>query len=195
MRLFLDANVMTYIAFFEGYLLERTEGQKEESVAGWTALQSSPPTIQLMREIEALSILYHIDDQAHFDWLCSDVALNEVVKIRSQQKRKQHFDLLERLIEHRRDVYEEEGRSSLSEAPETLLSRLFPTLPLGMKNDALQYCEALLVEADYFLTNDQDFIRTVRQAPESIHTLSSDMRPVLIPAVKVSELSFIAELL
>jgi hypothetical protein len=64
----------------------------------------------MIREVEALRILYLIDDQAHFDWLFSNMGMGEIRKIRSEVRRISHYNLLNRLIEHRHNVYADEGR-------------------------------------------------------------------------------------
>ena len=181
MRLFLDANIMTYIAFFEGYLCEGTSEELEASISSWTDLQGAVPDECLLREVEALRLLYWLDEQARFDWLFSDLAIEEVMRIRSALKRRLHYDLLDRLIEHRYDVCLEEGRSFTTQDRETLLSSLFPGLQGNMTVDALQYCEAVLIEADYFLTNDIAFVNTATMAEASVS-----------PS-RVSDLPFIAE--
>ena len=183
MRLFFDANELTYIAFFEGYLSEGTGGEFEAGKQAWADLQGTPPGAQVLREVEALRMLYLIDDRAHFDWLCSDIAIDEVLRIRSELKRSLHYDLLDRLIEHRQDVYTEEGRKLTIHEREYLLSRLFPNISDTMKNDAEQYCEAILVEADFFLTNDAKFIKAAG-------TVNAGVTPM-----RVGELPFIAKLL
>ncbi len=108
MRLFLDANVMTYVAFFEGFLVEGTAAELRECREHWVNLQGSEPDQSLRRELEALRILYVLDDQAHFDWLFSDVALGEIIRIQNAIKRQAHEDLLSRLLEHRHDIYTEQ---------------------------------------------------------------------------------------
>ena len=82
-----------------------------------------------------------------------------MLKIRDKLKRSRHYNLLDRLIEHRQDVYDAEDRKFTTSERAYLMSRLFPTIKDKMKNDAEQYCEALLVEANYFLTNDSDFLK------------------------------------
>jgi hypothetical protein len=52
-----------------------------------------------------------------------------------------------------------------------------------MKNDALQYCEAELVESDYFLTNDRRFINKARASTGTVE------------ASKVSKLPFVSRIL
>jgi len=183
MRLFFDANELTYIAFFEGYLCEGTGGEFDAEMQAWADLQRAPPSADVLREVEALRMLYLIDDQAHFDWLCSDIAIDEVLRIRSERKRSCHYGLLDRLIEHRHDVYTEEGRKFTTHERECLLSRLFPNISDSMKNDAGQYCEALLVEADFFLTNDAKFIKAAGTVNPGV------------TAMRVRELPFIAKLL
>ena len=147
MRLFFDANELTYIALFESYLCEGTKGEFDASVQTWTALQSTAPTANVIREVEALRVLYLVDERAHFDWLCSDIAIDEVLKIRSKFKRECHYDLLDRLIEHRNDVYREEGRRFTVHERRDIMSHLFPKVSDRMRNDVEQYCEAILVKA------------------------------------------------
>jgi hypothetical protein len=105
------------------------------------------------------AILYLADEKAHFDWLFSDIAGKEIERIRDTVKRSYHYDILSRLIEHRNDVYKQEGINTNNIAFEWLLPAIFPQLPQKMKNDALQFCEALYVEAYYFVTNDYAFIK------------------------------------
>jgi hypothetical protein len=105
------------------------------------------------------------------------------MKIRSAAKRHIHFHLLERLIEHRHDVYAEEERVITPEDLEARLTTLFPDLPEKMEADALQYCEAHLVESDYFLTNDSRFIKVAA-------TTNAD-----VIALRVSELPFVIKFL
>jgi hypothetical protein len=191
MRLFFDTNVLTYIAFFEGYLCEGTEGELESCLISWQELQlgqrEEPFTLEgnLKKEIEALRTLYVIDDYAHFDWLFSDIALQEILSIRHEWKRSQHYNLLDRLIEHRNDVYEMEGRSVRVSERNYLLSAFFINLPKKMENDALQFCEAVLVEADYFVTNDERFIRASASADLDIARSSFKIH---VASVKPSQL-------
>jgi hypothetical protein len=107
MRLFLDSNIMTYVAFFEGYLCEGTRVERDSAVEHWHRTSRTRPGSQVLREVEALRILYLLDDQAHFDWLFSDIGLDELQGIRSQLRRSAHHHLVDRLIEHRQDIYEE----------------------------------------------------------------------------------------
>ncbi len=183
MRLFLDSNTITYIAFFEGYLCEGTRPELDSAIRHWHGTGRNYPDLRMLHEVEALRILYHIDDQARFDWLFSEKGLDEIRKIRNESRRSAHYHLLDRLIEHRRDIYLEEGRDISQEDREELLSRLLPNLPENMKNDALQYCEAELVESDYFLTNDHRFINRARESTGNVE------------ASKVSELPFVAKAL
>ena len=183
MRLFLDSNIMTYIALFEGYLCDGTKVEFDLAVGHWRYSGGNPPDLRMLHEIEALRILYLIDDQAHFDWLFSEMGLDEILRIRRETRRSAHYHLIDRLIEHRHDVYVEEGRNIGQEDRAELLSRFFPNIPVKMKNDALQYCEAELVESDYFLTNDRRFIKKARASTGDVQ------------ASKVSELPFVAKIL
>ena len=183
MRLFLDSNIMTYIAFFEGYLCEGKRAELDSAIEHWHSTGRKPPDPRMIREVEALRMLYLIDDQAHFDWLFSNMGMEEIRKSRSEARRAHHYNLLSRLIGHRRDVYAEEGRDICQEDCAELLSRYFPRLPDRMMSDALQYCEAELVESDYFLTNDLRFITRTR-------TSTANAR-----ATSVSKLPFVASVL
>jgi hypothetical protein len=183
MRLFLDSNIMTYIAFFEGYLCEGTRVELDSAIEHWHFTGRNHPDLRMLHEVEALRILYLIDDHAHFDWLFSETGINEIRKIRNESRKSAHYHLLDRLIEHRRDVYLEEGRNISQEDRAELLSRLFSNIPERMKDDALQYCEAELVESDYFLSNDQKFIKRARKSTGNVE------------ASKVSELPFVARVL
>lgn len=159
MRLFLDSNIITYIAFFGGFL---TSGHKEEFVGdvnSWSQQQNLKPDEKFIREIYALRILYLIDDAAHFDWICSDLGIREIQRIRDARKRRCHDDLLARMLEHRADIYAECGLRLSSADIEREASRLFFSIPGGMEDDARQFAEACIVEADFFITNDIDFIR------------------------------------
>jgi hypothetical protein len=159
MRLFLDANVMTYIAVFEGFLIEGTAEELEEAVEFWKMVQGSEIDVALRREIDALRVIYLDDDRGRFDWLFSDLALAEIERISNVAKRQRHGSLLGRLIEHRMDVYAIEGRRRLQPAAiAKRVAALFPTLKPSMRSDAHQYCEAEMVGADYFVTNDVAFI-------------------------------------
>ena len=110
MRLFLDSNIMTYIAFFEGYLCEGTRAELDVAIEHWHRTGRQHPDLRLLQEVEALRILYLIDEQAQFDWLFSEVAIKEIRRIRSESRRSAHYHLLDRLIEHRHDIYLTEGR-------------------------------------------------------------------------------------
>jgi hypothetical protein len=174
-RLFLDSNVLTYIAFFEGYLIE---GQRElpGDERFWTQHQGGPLGAQRRREVYALRALYVLDDQAHFDFLFSDIALNEIKAIRDVTRRRSHDGLLDRLIEHRADVYEDEQRTGIAADRETRFSAWQPQLPARMWNDARQLAEATVVGAHYFLTNDSDLItRAARLQLETMATRPSDL--------------------
>jgi hypothetical protein len=183
MRFFLDSNIMTYIAFFEGYLCEGNRTELDSAIEHWHSTGRKPPDPRVIREVEALRALYLIDYQAHFDWLFSDIGMEEIRKIRSEARRGPHYNLLCRLFEHRRDVFAEEGRDICQEECSALLSRFFPRLPDSMKSDALQYCEAELVESDYFLTNDLRFITRTRTSTANVR------------ATSVSKLPFVASVL
>lgn len=183
MRLFLDSNIMTYVAFFEGYLCEGTTGEHDSAVEHWHRTARTRPGSRVLHEVEALRILYLLDDQAHFDWLFSDIGLDELQRIRGQSRRSAHHQLVDRLIEHRHDIYEEECRRTTQKDRSELVARLFPTISKKMKDDALQYCEAELVESDYFLTNDHRFIIKARESAAKV------------AASKVSELPFVARVL
>ena len=86
MRLFLDSNIVTYIAFFEGYL---AEGPKElpDELGLWRREQGVEPDEALLEQVHALRALYLIDDQARFDWLFSEISLHEIEAIRNVLKR------------------------------------------------------------------------------------------------------------
>ena len=168
MRLFFDTMMMTYIAVFEGYLVEGGQVEKKDAIRDWTVYQTTPPHARILHEIEALRVLYLMDDQAHFDWLCSDVAIDEVMKIPDLGKRQVHHHLLDRLIEHRHDLYAEEKRHVTLEEIKTLRASIFPDVSKKFENDDMQYCEAVLVEADYFLTNDTRFIKRATKAKVDI---------------------------
>jgi hypothetical protein len=183
MRLFLDSNIMTYVAFFEGYLCEGTRVERDSAVEHWHRTSRTRPGSQVLREVEALRILYLLDDQAHFDWLFSDIGLDELQGIRSQLRRSAHHHLVDRLIEHRQDIYEEGCRRTNQRGRAELAARLFPTIPKRMTDDALQYCEAELVGSDYFLTNDYRFISKARETAANV------------TASKVSKLPFVARVL
>ena len=181
MRLFLDSNIMIYLAFFEGYLCEGMRAEVDLAIEHWHRTGRQHPDLRLLQEVEALRVLYLIDDQAHFDWLFSEMAINEIRRIRSEPRRSAHYHLLDRLIEHRRDVYLEEGRNISQKQRAELLSQLLPDIPERMKNDALQYCEAELVESDYFLTNDHKFIKRACKSRGNVQ------------ASRVSDLPFVGE--
>lgn len=159
MRLFLDSNIVTYLAVFEPFLIEGSTDDLHECASLWLALQGGLPDAKLRREIEALRILYLVDDRAHFDWLCSDHGVAEIQRIRNVAKREAYGHLLTRLIQHREDVYAGAGDTVATEAVEARRRELFPTLPPRMESDALQFCEAELLNAYFFLTNDRDFAR------------------------------------
>ena len=105
MRLFLDSNIMTYLALFEGYLCEGTRTELDRATEDWHRTIGQGPDSHLLYEVEALRILYLIEEQSHFDWLFSEVGMDEIRSIRSEARKSSHYDLLDRLIEHRRDVY------------------------------------------------------------------------------------------
>ena len=153
MRLFLDSNVLTYIAFFEGYLAEGPMELPGE-LSYWHREQGVEPDEALLEQVHALRTLYLIDDQARFDWLFSEISLHEIEAIRNVLKRQTHYSLLERLIEHRADVYDEEGSDAVAEPRDALFRRWQPALPKKMWNDGRLLAEASVVEADYFVTND-----------------------------------------
>jgi hypothetical protein len=75
MRLFLDSNIMTYIVFLEGYLCEGKRTDLDSAIEHWRSIGRDRPEPSMIREVEALRILYLIDDQAHFDWLFSNTGL------------------------------------------------------------------------------------------------------------------------
>lgn len=158
MRLFLDANIITYIAFFEPFL---TEGRAEfpSCLASWTSLQGAPLDAPLRREIVALRILYLLDEQAHFDWLCSDRGIAEIERIRGTVKLSLHLSVLARLLEHRQDVYEVGMERPERDAIASRQRVLFPNLSHRMHSDAAQFCEAELMDAYFFVTNDREFSR------------------------------------
>lgn len=183
MRLFLDTNILTYIAVFEEFLCDGTQVALDSTINMWAYLQGCSPDENLLQEIKALHILYLLDEQAHFDWLFSDVAVEEVLKIRDAMKRETHYDLLDRLIEHRNDIYGITGSHFELNERNKLFANLFPALPKKMHNDALQYCEAILVGAYYFVTNDSNFIKA------SMLTRSG------VIATKTSQLPFVSEVL
>ncbi len=84
MRLFFDANILTYIAIFENYLCEGTAAELDAAIHTWAHLQGSQPDSSLLQEVQALRVLYLVDDYAHFDWLFSDIGLAEVLRIRNK---------------------------------------------------------------------------------------------------------------
>lgn len=179
MRLFFDANTLTYIAMFEGYLVEGTREEFQDGITFYEQINRAAPGEQVLNEINALRALYRIDDHARFDWLCSDVAVAEIEEIANQRKRSAHRGIIESIIEHRRDVYESEGRivSVLERAD--LAQRLFPDLPSRMQNDALQFCEAELVDADFFVTNDRRFIRKARLTRTRVQAYQASALPFI----------------
>jgi hypothetical protein len=111
-----------------------------------------------MREVQALRALYAADEQARFDFLCSDLGLDEVLAIRDATKRRAHDGLLRRVIEHRGDVYSEEGRQDVAAQREEKFAAWTTLLPKRMQVDGRQYAESEVVQSDYFLTNDVEFI-------------------------------------
>jgi hypothetical protein len=176
MRLFFDSNMLTYIAFFEGYLAEGARELPAE-MRFWALHQGAPLSDQLLREVFALRALYLADDQAHFDFLFSDIALDEIQAIRDATRRRAHHGLLDRLIEHRADVYEEEGRANTAQEREARFATWQPQLPARMWNDARQLAEATIVGAYYFLTNDGDLItRAAGLQSETVATRPSELR-------------------
>lgn len=81
MRLFLDANMITYIAVFEAFMIEGSPEELEAGLVRWERLQGDALGAALVDEIAALRVLYRIDDHAHFDWICSDVGIAEIERI------------------------------------------------------------------------------------------------------------------
>ncbi|KPL80016.1 hypothetical protein [Herpetosiphon geysericola] len=162
MRLFFDSNILTYIAIFENFFNERTESSWEEANMVWTQLQGNTLDVNLEREIQALLLIYLIDDKAHFDWLCSDIAIGEISRISDVTKRYWHSDLIGRLMEHRQNVYEEEERVLDNDERDNIYNALLADLPKRMHDDGRQFCEALVVDADYFITNDTEFIKKIK---------------------------------
>lgn len=184
MRLFLDANVMTYIAAFEGYLVEGTPEERLEATNLWTEIQGHEPDAALRREVEALRILFRIDDGAHFDWLFSDLALTEIERIANARKRVMHYGLVRRLLEHRSDVYSESGLAALDRhAVHERAVALFPNLPPRGMNDARQFCEAEFVDAYYFVTHDLPFIRAARAVAARVEAVRPSDLPFVAPHV------------
>ena len=183
MRLFLDSKIITYIALFEDYLCESTSADLDLAVDHWHYTARKHPDLRMLHEVGALRILWLMEEQAHFDWLFSEMAMDEILRIRSGARSKCHFYLLDRLIEHRNDLFFEEGRNIGQQDREEHLSRLFPHIPARMENVALQYCEAELVGADYFLTNDLEFIAWARASSGNVE------------ASRIRELPFVARVL
>ena len=180
MRLFLDTNVMTYIAVFEGYLVEGTPEERLEAANLWRTVQGNEPDDRMLHEIEALRVLYLVDEAARFDWLFSDLALAEIHRIENSVKRGLHRRLIRRLVEHRSDVYSEADFPPADrESLQARVRTLFPDLPPKMMSDAQQFCEAELVDAYYFVTNDLPFIRVARASDAAIEAL----RPSDLPFV------------
>jgi len=157
MRLFFDSNMLTYIALFEGFLIEG-DVELPSEVAFWTEVQRQPPDDNVMREVHALRALYAVDEQARFDFLYSDLGFEEILVIQDARKRAAHGGLLGRIIEHRRDVYSEEGRRDVAAQREAMFAPWSAQLPNRMHTDGRQYAESEVVESDYFLTNDGGFI-------------------------------------
>lgn len=183
MRLFLDTNVVTCMAVFEPFLIEGPS-ELPACAANWAALQREPLEGALQREVEALRVLYLLDEQCHFEWLCSDVAVAEIRRIRDVRKLSSHRALLARLLEHRDDVYGASGTILKSGAVEHRCLELFPNLKSKQTSDAHQFCEAELLDADYFLTSDVRFIRLARRTPPHVCALVS-CRPSELPFVSV----------
>jgi hypothetical protein len=65
MRLFLDSNIMTYIAFFEGYLCEGTRAELDLAIEHWHSTGRNHPDSHMLHEVEALRILYLIESGAN----------------------------------------------------------------------------------------------------------------------------------
>ena len=168
MRFFLDSNIITYIAYFEPFFVEGEGAELEQCVQRWTREQSTSPDPSLGREIEALGILYAVDNQAHFDWLCSNEAVTEIEQIRHVQKREEHYGLLSRMLEHRADVYAEARECLAEEEVATRIGTLLPHVPARMQIDAQQFAEADIMDAQYFLTNDRPFIRATKECGSSV---------------------------
>lgn len=167
MRLFFDSNILTYIAFFEGFMVEG-DGELSGAVASWTALQPHAPDENVIREARALRALYVVDDRARFDFLLSDLGLTEVLAIRNEAKRAVHYDLLDRMIEHRNDIYAEEMRADLPVQREALFAGWAAMLPAAMHKDGRQYAESSVVESIYFLTNDMEFIKRTSRLDSAV---------------------------
>ena len=135
-----------------------------DKIRGWQRYQGFAPGPDLLRQIEALRQLYLLDERAHFDWLLSDIAIDEIVSIEDLTKRRQHWNLLDRLLEHRDIVLEESGLVFPANRPRVLAKSIFPDLAERHLADALQYAEALILESDYFVTNDVAFCKVANQA-------------------------------
>jgi hypothetical protein len=185
MRLFFDANIMTYIGIFEAYLVDESSIELEGACNLWERLHGAPPPPQMLREIGALAQLYVLDEAAHFDWLCSDLAIAEVMAIRQTLKRGHHYSLLDRLIEHRGVVYIEDGIEIVAAEIFSMRDHYFPDLPTRMWRDAEQCCEAVLVESEYFLTNDGPLIARAGKSELPITVCRVSELPLWRHGVKV----------
>ncbi len=168
MRLFFDSNVITLICYFEGYIIEGTDEEKSECLRFYSLLKKHDLTNArnideennnkaILDAIEAIKYLYQIDEQAHFDWLCSDVAVNEIMEIKGTIEkeiiRENHYDFLERIIEQRNIIIDEQGLEFSGK-----MNQVFSSFSEKDYNDCIQCSEAIEYESDYFITFDKKFI-------------------------------------
>ena len=174
MRLFFDSCVITYICLFESYLISGNSIDFRYDKDFYKIICGSYPSCDLVKDVVLLRRLYQMDDLAHFDWLFSEIALEEIARIKIEHKREQHIDLVDRLLEHWQIVIEEQALSFSGK-----LNSIFSGFPSQMHNDCLQCSEAIEFNSDYFITGDKKFIKKCRAINEI-----KVLRPREIPFLK-----------
>ncbi|MBC8213029.1 MAG: type II toxin-antitoxin system VapC family toxin [Candidatus Marinimicrobia bacterium] len=157
MRFFFDSNIVTYISYFEGFLTADEKGKDEEYIECehfYEEVTQQKISKEDEKMIKSLRKLYLADEWSHFDWLLSDTAIEEILSIRCDKKRRNHYDFLDRIIEHRNIVLEEQSLSFSGK-----LNPIFSKFSKKDFNDCIQCSEAIEYESDCFITNDKRFIR------------------------------------
>jgi hypothetical protein len=144
MKLFIDANLITFWARYEGYVMvgEQDEALEDEHV-GWQG------------EVHALKRLLDWHEIAGFRFAVTPTILSEMASSPSLDEER---SLLQSLVENTLDCIDEEKISFTDEAVEAVLPGLGPGFA-RQNNDCRAVAEAIVLECDIFLTNDTRLAR------------------------------------
>ena len=146
MKIFLDTNIVIYLARYNGYVMVGEPDQLlEHEDEGWQA------------EVSALKQLFDVHEVAGFRFATTPTIIEEMTHNPSPRWEREFLELL---VEHTRDCIAEEEIQFTEELVQEVMRSLSPTFG-KITNDCLALAEAIVLECDVFLTNDAKLARRV----------------------------------